>query len=183
MGKGIQLKRRSVVTTTWGEWKNLHPSTKVLSLNTGHDRDYGEGVAYKNYFNNDALMFTVPGRDKRLPNKREVMAFRTDDGNVPTAIDTRFLKKNRLYQLQVGNDNVAVITSPAGASRAYLVGKVVLKKQISQVELVDTNGNLWKLTESGLAKKGSDEVLKRYPSHQSFWFGWHAQFPNTRLIK
>jgi hypothetical protein len=31
-----------------------------------------------------------------------------------------------------------------------------------------------------------DEVYvegQRIPAHRAFWFGWYAQFPNTRLIK
>ena len=34
VGKGIQLERLSVVTTTWGAWKARHPDTTVLSLKT-----------------------------------------------------------------------------------------------------------------------------------------------------
>ena len=66
----------SVVTTTWGEWRKRHPATTVLSLETGADRDYGEGVAYRDYFATDELMFTVPSRDDRLKNKAEVLALR-----------------------------------------------------------------------------------------------------------
>ena len=44
VGQGIKLKQHHVVTSTWGEWKRRHPKTKVLSLDTGHQRDYGEGV-------------------------------------------------------------------------------------------------------------------------------------------
>ena len=56
----IRLEVRSVVTTTWGEWRRRHPTTKVLSLNTGHRRDYSEGAAYREYFSTDELMFNVP---------------------------------------------------------------------------------------------------------------------------
>ncbi|MEO1475810.1 MAG: DUF3179 domain-containing (seleno)protein, partial [Pseudomonadota bacterium] len=74
--KGISLEHLSVVTTTWGEWKRRHPETQVLSLNTGHFRDYGEGVAYNDYFSTDRLMFNTPFRDDRLKNKQEVLALR-----------------------------------------------------------------------------------------------------------
>ncbi|MBX2849653.1 MAG: DUF3179 domain-containing protein [Acidiferrobacterales bacterium] len=70
INKGISLERESVVTTTWGEWKRRHPNTTVLSLNTGHRRDYGEGIAYQDYFNNDRLMFNTPFNDERLANKQ-----------------------------------------------------------------------------------------------------------------
>jgi len=69
VGKGIKLNRRYLVTTTWGEWKKRHPDTTVLSLQTGHRRNYGEGVAYHNYFATDQLMFTVPKIDTRSPSR------------------------------------------------------------------------------------------------------------------
>ena len=72
--RAIELKRRSVVTTTWGEWKRRHPETTVLSLETGHRRDYSEGAAYREYFATDELMFNVPQLDRRLRNKDEVLA-------------------------------------------------------------------------------------------------------------
>jgi len=41
----------------------------VLSLETGHERDYSEGAAYRDYFSNDTLYFQVPHDDQRLRNK------------------------------------------------------------------------------------------------------------------
>lgn len=74
VGQGIQLESLPIVTTTWGSWKARHPKTKVLSLETGHVRNYGEGVAYGDYFSTDELRFTVPKLDPRLKNKDEVLA-------------------------------------------------------------------------------------------------------------
>ena len=71
-GKGIALESGPVVTTSWGEWRRRHPGTRVLSLDTGHRRDYAEGAAYRDYFATDALMFSVPVLDTRLKNKDEV---------------------------------------------------------------------------------------------------------------
>ena len=50
----VQLEQASVVTTNWGRWKEEHPDTTVLSLDTGFERDYDEGAAYRDYFSNDA---------------------------------------------------------------------------------------------------------------------------------
>ncbi len=93
--KNIELERLSVVTTTWGEWKKRHPQTKVLSLDTGHKRNYSEGAAYKEYFATDELMFNVPKLDKRLKNKDEVLGLifsRYPDK--PLAISVEYLSKN-----------------------------------------------------------------------------------------
>jgi hypothetical protein len=93
----IQLKRRSVVTTTWGEWRRRHPTTRVLSLNTGHRRDYSEGAAYREYFATDDLMFNVPKLDRRLKNKDEVLTLVLDEEAArPLAISADFLAKNPL---------------------------------------------------------------------------------------
>lgn len=73
VGSGLRLTARPVVTTTWGEWRAEHPSTAVLSVETGHNRDYSEGAAYRDYFAPDRLMFRVPKTDTRLKNKDEVL--------------------------------------------------------------------------------------------------------------
>ena len=39
----------------------------------------------------------------------------------------------------------------------------------------------WSVVENRRLADG--RVLQRLPAHRVFWFGWNAQFPNTRLIK
>ena len=86
-GQDISLATREIVTTTWGEWRRRHPSTTVLSLDTGHRRDYDEGAAYRDYFATDAVMFPVPETDARLANKAEVLVPRFGrPGERPLAI-------------------------------------------------------------------------------------------------
>jgi len=57
VGRGLQLTRRSIATTTWGEWRRRHPWTAVLSLETGYYRGYSRGVAYCDCFATDGLLF------------------------------------------------------------------------------------------------------------------------------
>jgi Protein of unknown function (DUF3179) len=70
------MTSHTAVTTTWGEWRAEHPDTTVLSLDTGHERDYSEGAAYRDYFGNDRLYFQVSKMDTRLKNKAEVLVLR-----------------------------------------------------------------------------------------------------------
>jgi hypothetical protein len=37
---GIRLEVLPVAITSWAEWREQHPQTLVLSLETGHERDY-----------------------------------------------------------------------------------------------------------------------------------------------
>lgn len=182
-GKGIQLEHLSVVTTTWAEWKRRHPDTQVLSLNTGHDRDYGEGVAYNDYFNNDRLMFNTPFQDKRLKNKQEVLALRFAAS--PTdqlAIDTKFLAKNPVYADRVGRQDLIVLTDKTGANRVYDPMGVSFASYDGGDEVTDASGMRWQLTESELVAPDGRR-LTRLPYFRAFWFGWQATFPDTRLVK
>ncbi|MGH8761139.1 MAG: DUF3179 domain-containing (seleno)protein, partial [Burkholderiales bacterium] len=119
-GKGLRLKRRATVTTTWGEWRRRHPQTQVLDLNTGHDRDYGEGVAYSEYFATDELMFTVPDDDARLKNKDQVLALlpRAAPGVAPgraLAIAVSYLRAHPLHHLSLDGVRLVVLTDRSGA--------------------------------------------------------------------
>jgi len=181
--KGIELEYESVVTTTWGEWKRRHPNTTVLSLNTGHRRDYGEGVAYNNYFSTDRLMFNTPFNDDRLANKREVLALRFPAApNQQLAIDTDFLSKKPVYKNNIGAQSFIVLTDKTGANRVYDPKDVDFTSYDGDQTVTDANGNKWTLSESDL-KSDNGQRLARLPYHRAFWFGWRAAYPETKLIK
>ncbi len=180
VGKGIELETLYVVTTTWKEWKTRHPDTLVLSLDTGYERNYGEGVAYYEYFATDQLMFNVPKLDRRLANKAEVLALRY--GNEPLAIAAGFLARHRVYHDRTGNTVFVVLTDASGANRVYEASDVKFASWDGNDTARDSQGNNWKVTEDRLT--GPDgKVLKRLAAHRSFWFGWYSQFPQTRLVK
>lgn len=179
VGKEIELNRRYLVTTTWGEWKKRHPDTTVLSVETGHRRDYGEGVAYREYFATDNLMFTVPEIDKRLLNKDEVLAFR--DGNQQLAIAVKHLANKRIHHDKLGEQQIVVLADDDGTSRAYRVDNTTISKWNGTDQATDSAGRKWKVLEDAMVSNG--HRFERVPSHNVFWFGWVSQFPDTRLVK
>lgn len=181
VGKGVQLKTRYVVTTTWGHWKADHPNTDVLSLNTGHRRDYGEGVAYKNYFATDELMFTVPSIDKRLKNKDEVLIVRAT--GEPIAIAADFLVQNPVYHDRLDNLSFVVITDSSGANRVYESGATEFSQVTNDHVVTAKDGTRWTATEEALVSEDGKRHLNRLPAHRSFWFGWFAANPEVRLVK
>ena len=182
IGKGIELSSHAVVTTTWGEWKKLHPDTEVLSLNTGHRRDYGEGVAYKNYFDTDDLMFPVPKENRSLANKAEVLVIRTEGYQEdPIAISIKYLKKKRWYRGRIGTNRFIVIAEKSGAARVYESGDTKFKSFKDGV-LLDNQSQEWEIAYDHL-KSPDGTVLKRLPSHNTFWFAWYNSYPKTRLVK
>ena len=183
VNKGIQLSYLSVVTTSWGEWKQLHPGTKVLSLTTGHTRDYDEGVAYGDYFSNDDLMFNVPSIDKKLKNKQSILAVRLQAYPYdPVAISTKFLNKKNIYRFRIKEVQLTVLTDASGGNRLFETEDVILKKYQGSAQLLDNQGELWTLYEDFLENE-MGRRLERVPTFNAFWFGWKAAYPETKLIK
>lgn len=174
----VELDYFPVVTTTWGEWKRLHPSTLVLSLNTGFTRDYDEGKAYEEYFGTDELMFSVKHADDRLKNKTEVFVMKMLEEKV--ALSVKYLNKKRIAYEQIGDLNLVILTDKSGANRAYEVeGQPFWRYKNST--LLDNDGNEWKVNEEQITN-GSTGYM-RIPGFRAFWFGWHSAHPDTRLVK
>ena len=183
VGQGIELNPLFVVTTTWGEWRQRHPATQVLSLNTGYRRDYSEGAAYRDYFDNDRLMFAVPVNDDRLPNKAEVLALRFAEAPGETlAVAADFLSSRPVYEGRIGAVNFVVLTDASGANRVYESKGVKFVGWDKVAAARDSAGGTWRVDEAALIP-ASGSPLARLPAHRAFWFGWHAAFPKTGLVK
>ncbi len=179
--QNIVLTTLPVETTSWGEWRRRHTNTKVLSIETGHDRNYAEGEAYKDYFADDNLMFPVLRLDKRLPNKTRVFIARPKNFALqPLAISVDFLKRKRIYQDQIEEQKILIITESNGSSRAYGIDDQQFKSY-KNGRLLDNKKREWAVTEDALIGPDGDRLL-RLPAHEAFWFAWFNVFPKTRII-
>ena len=76
--RGARLRLIRSEVTTWGEWKSAHPSSRVLSRETGHRRRYDEGP-YGDYALTERLLFPVP-RDARYHPKMPTVGLRVAGG-------------------------------------------------------------------------------------------------------
>ena len=189
VGEGLELRLRSSVTTTWGEWRRRHPDTTVLSIDTGFSRNYGEGVAYRDYFATDRLMFQVPSTDDRLNNKDEVLVMLIEPAEgggerEPLAIAVDFLDENRIYPFEFAGRSFVVITSEEGANRVYETGEVRFARRDDSDRVQDRARRRWQVEEEALVGGDRPEVrLPRVTANRAFWFGWYAQFSQTQLIQ
>jgi len=190
-GSALELPTHPVVTTTWAEWLEAHPGTTVLSDDTGFDRDYAEGAAYREYFATDALMFDVPRTDERLKNKAEVLTLLlrpADSGpgepRRPLAISAQLLKRHPVHHMTFAGHELVVVTSPAGANRVYRLaaGRRFIRLR-PDGRLQDAQGASWLVAEDALVAESNGERAQRLPAQRAFWFGWYAQFPDTELVR
>ncbi|MDT8316674.1 MAG: DUF3179 domain-containing (seleno)protein [bacterium] len=71
------LEEVPVSVVAWSDWKNAHPDTEVLSINTGFNRDYEKNV-YEKYYSHNLVLFDVQNKDERLKNKVKVFGIALD---------------------------------------------------------------------------------------------------------
>jgi hypothetical protein len=188
VGSGLTLEPLPVVTTTWGEWRRMHPSSRVLSLDTGHRRDYSEGAAYREYFATDRLMFRVPAIDRRLKNKDEVLALllpARGGGRQAVAFAVEYLRRHPVDHFTYEGLSLVVVTTTQGANRVYDAGAHRFSRWKDDRRILDSTGRTWLVTEEALVQDGTNGAvsLRRRAAARAFWFGWFAQFPDTLLVK
>lgn len=182
VSQNIELPVLPLTVTTWGEWLAANPDTKVLSQNTGFDRDYRPGAAYGKYFSSPDLMFPVwkaPPEEPDLANKDAVWVVVAD--GVRKAYPIKDLKQSPVVLDTIADVGVVLITDATSeAVRAYRSQGRTLK--LTNGQLSDESGVTFQRTEDALV--GSDgSTLNRLPGHRTFWFSWGAFFPGNEYYR
>ncbi len=123
---GMKLTMIAVDTVTWGEWKEAHPDSEVLSQDTGFSRNYGRDP-YGSYYEDSYLLFPVENENSSVHPKTFVYgveingafkAYKEDDlvalsqiedtvGGVKIKITRDDVGTVRVANLDTGEDIVA----------------------------------------------------------------------------
>ena len=179
VGSGIELKIRPVVVSRWKDWREKHPDTRILSLETGHRRDYSPGKPYGDYFVHPALMFPANVSDWRLKPKDYVFGVRLPEGRKAWPI--KAFEGGRVVNDAVGGVNVVLVGEALGEMvRAYRREAHEFAAGNGPNELTAAGGT-WKITEDALL--GPDgATLPRVPGHNAFWFAWQNYFSGDAIL-
>lgn len=170
VGSGIELSQRPVVITSWAEWRKRNPTSKVLSLDTGHKRDYGSGVVYQNYFSSDDLMF--PTNVDQSKHKQKSFVFGVREYGGAKAWPLTVFAKAPIINDAIGTTPLVLFGDAVQRSvRAYERGAYEFKQAGAMLRSGD--GQQWQITEEALVSQ-SGEQLPRVAGHIAFWFAWNG---------
>lgn len=75
---GVVLEQASVITTTWGEWKDSHPDTTIVAEDGGIGRTYD--LDPLDGRDDNGPIFPIGDRDLRLPVQEQVLGVILPDG-------------------------------------------------------------------------------------------------------
>ncbi len=195
----LKLSYLPVVLTSWSDWVEQHPDTKVLSLETGHDRLYELGAAYGDYFSSEDTMFPVWQRSKEFEDKSRIYALYLD--GVPKAYALEKLVEEQVVNDLLGETPLVLVAQrgtvdveglnlrvgsvnydSGGEVRAYQRGDHIFAPGPAKDTVLDGKGNTWEVTEEALIGP-NNETAPRLNGHLAYWFGWFAFFPNTLIYK
>lgn len=87
--------------------------------------------------------------------------------------------RNRIHLMVSGKKEISI---PEDSARSGGLKDVRFKGWDGATHAFDTGGDGWAVSESALTHSDGRR-LKRLTAHRAFWFGWQAQFPETRLVK
>ncbi len=171
---GIALKVRPVAITSWAKWRDRHPDSRVLSLETGFNRDYASGVVYQDYFASPELMFpAIVRNEERLVRKDYVFGVR--DVGVARAWPVEAFREKAVINDRIGDRNIVLVgDAETRTVRAYDRGSIDFVEGDAANRLESPAGT-WIIEEEALV--GPDGArLARIPGHVSYWFAWDGYF-------
>ena len=175
-GSDIDLPVLPVTRTSWRAWRDKHPTTKILDLDTGYERDYSPGRPYGAYFASGELMFPTRMLDRRLDAKAEIVAVRL--GDVDKAWPLAMLMGGAIINDRIGELPVVVLGDAATrTARVYERSDAPIG---GTHEAPALHGSPLEIGEERLLA-ADGESFARLPSHIAYWFAWQSQLPNGEL--
>ena len=171
VGSDIELKIRPVAISSWAKWRASHPESRVLSLDTGHSRDYGSGVVYNDYFSSPDLMFPTDVDETLFQQKDYVFGIR--DVAAAKAWPLEAFEGGAVINDRVGGRTVVLIGDAGTRTvRAYDRGDRDFQKT-DRAHQIESSGEIWQVGEEDLT--GPDGTkLPRVPGHVAYWFAWNG---------
>ena len=178
-GSGIELRIRPVAITSWANWQDRHPDTRVLSLDTGYRRDYSPGAAYTEYFASAELMFPAVLHDDALAAKDFVFGMRATGGAKAWPIGA--FAGGAVINDRVGLVDVVLVGDEATRTvRAYRRDGIEFAAEGAGLERLIGGGTTWTVTEEALV--GDDgRSLPREAGHIAYWFAWAGYLREAEL--
>ena len=171
----------------WGVWKKIYPQTKVISLDTGFSRDYGN-YPYGGYkTDNNYFIFPVASLVNNIPAKERVHVI-ISNGNA------------KVYRFNNFNDGKVIKDSSFQSTTNLIVGNqdFIISFQLDkntkdlnftynfkgdEIMLSDNEGNQWSIFGEAISgpRKGSFLEFSK-TSMMAYYFSLESFYPNLIIF-
>ena len=183
----LPLRRAS-----WAQWSALHPTTRVLALETGFVRDYDAGVALEAEAAAPGPLYPAAPLDGRLPAKERVLGVVLPGGGgdaaggAAHAYRLEELERAGITAVTLGGEELVLLSRGPGAGvSAYLATPEAIEELVlteaSGLVAVDAEGERWFVSEEGLVSTLDSARRAAVPTRTAYWFAWAGAWPATGL--
>ncbi len=182
---GQRIPTFPIVETTWATWKAMYPETKVLTTETGFDRNYGL-YPYDDYRTNDQyFLFPITTPDERLSAKERVHGVRVNDQAKVYRFDA-FQSGTTLIRDNFAGEDIVVAGNAQEnwiVSFKVPVGTGDLEAVVGEgpVIMADTAGNHYDVLGQVIDGPDMGTQLQATDSYIGFWFAWATFFPSPEI--
>lgn len=172
-----------VMETTWATWKKLFPDSKVVSTETGMNRDY-YSYPYGEYRENKEIYFDVDVESDTLHPKERLFGI-VDGDNAKCYRFNNFKNGIRiLSDTAFGKEIIVVGSERDNFAMAFEnTAKTVFKPYTKQVPGVmqDAEGNVY--DPFGYCIEGNKKGSRLTPVNGfiAYWFAWYAFYPDVQF--
>ena len=165
----------------------MYPNSKVISTQTGYNRNYGR-YPYGAYKSNSMLLFPVSNTDSRLNAKDRVLTVFID-GDAKAFQFGRLEGNNNLFyntfkgtKLVIsGNKNANLMVA---YNRIFADGTELdfqyLENQLPAL-MKDTEGNTWDVFGRAIDGPRRGQKLQTVPQMMGYWFAFAAFYPDIEM--
>jgi len=172
--KGNELKELPLgEKTTWKAWREKHPATKVLSVESRED---GRNP-YESYFRHPRGFQGLKASDDRLDTKAPIYAFRY--GGKPWAVPYGAIASGAAFELPDGKQ-VFLYRAPDDSifrSTTAFISSEGFERQDGKWKERSSNS-----TFNGKTRRFESEV-EPLSGFDTFWYNWSLNNPSTELLK
>ena len=173
---GEFLQEFRVTWTTWGQWREVHPETQVLTEDTGYQRRYGSDPyggynPRSGYYLEDDTIFEPLTSDDRADPKRVVIGTRNSEGAL--TFDKQRLLSERVLTGSIGNTEYVAVAEPS-LSTGY-----VYDNSMGASVTASADGGY---EVDGDSYDADSLPLSRSLSYDGMWFAWAGFYPEVPYV-
>ncbi len=186
---GERLSTYPVIWTTWGNWKEKHPDTSVMTADTGYIRSYGNDPygSYQEtgtYYQEGGPMYGVMESNDRFSPKKIVTGLKV--GDCALAVPKEEFRGGGPVNLELGGKPVVVVYEKAlDTVRAFSrrVAGEVKEFARTEDELVSRpDGTSWNPDGTAVNGELEGEKLEPVTFFDVMWFAWYGFYPGTEVL-
>ena len=180
--EGDGLVERRLTWTTWGRWRVAHPDTRVLSRDTGYDRDYdsdpyGSYNPLEGYYSVGPPARNVMHENDRFHPKTVMVA--TRGGGAPAAVRKKTLREEKLVTVEAA-DTVYTMAYDESLDTAYAYGnpeRVEFEHDEGAFLAPEPDEN-----DTGYPRSADELPLEPVNVFDVMWFAWVGFYPETAVV-